>query len=121
MGSQNFFFMSPSLNCERALIEAIFIFCSWNIFLKVCEQLPALCIVFGCVCKNLNMISFQSGLLILFLLSFTGNLVTVKYLRLERYHERFPEAENYTSPLVPSNNKMMSLSEPYYKSPMETC
>ncbi|XP_013397235.1 inner nuclear membrane protein Man1-like [Lingula anatina] len=50
---------------------------------------------------------------------FDGNLVTVKYLRLERYHERFPDAANSTVPLVPSNNKMRSLSQPYHRSPLE--
>ncbi|XP_059475271.1 inner nuclear membrane protein Man1-like isoform X2 [Neocloeon triangulifer] len=40
---------------------------------------------------------------------FDGNLVTVKFLRLERYHERFPEAINACIPLRPSNNLKRSL------------
>lgn len=30
---------------------------------------------------------------------FDGKLVTVKYLRLDRYHQRFPQAQNCTTPL----------------------
>ncbi|GAB6020204.1 hypothetical protein CHUAL_002925 [Chamberlinius hualienensis] len=33
---------------------------------------------------------------------FDGKLVTVKYLRLERYHERFPDAIECTKPIQPS-------------------
>ncbi|XP_069693659.1 inner nuclear membrane protein Man1 [Periplaneta americana] len=40
---------------------------------------------------------------------FDSNLVTVKYLRLERYHERFPEAQDARVPLHPSNNEKLSL------------
>lgn len=40
---------------------------------------------------------------------FDSNLVTVKYLRLERYHERFPEAGGAIVPLNPSNNQKLSL------------
>jgi len=36
---------------------------------------------------------------------FDGNLVTVRYLRLERYHERFPEAIHENSPLQPSSKR----------------
>ncbi|XP_014232175.1 uncharacterized protein LOC106656052 isoform X2 [Trichogramma pretiosum] len=45
---------------------------------------------------------------------FDGHLVTVKYLRLERYHERFPESVNFKSPLKPSNNKRLSLQAHYF-------
>ncbi|KAG1698539.1 Inner nuclear membrane protein Man1 [Nymphon striatum] len=41
---------------------------------------------------------------------FDGKLVTVKFLRLERYHEHYPEAIDITTPLKPSNNLKMSLS-----------
>ncbi|KAK7878896.1 hypothetical protein WMY93_030830 [Mugilogobius chulae] len=34
---------------------------------------------------------------------FDGKLVTVKYLRLDRYHQRFPQAQSCTSPLRPSS------------------
>ncbi|XP_015124863.1 inner nuclear membrane protein Man1 [Diachasma alloeum] len=40
---------------------------------------------------------------------FDGHLVTVKYLRLERYHERFPDAVRCTQPLKPSNNQRLSM------------
>lgn len=40
---------------------------------------------------------------------FTGELVTVKYLRLERYHERFPTATKARDPMRPSNNLKLSL------------
>ncbi|XP_014218016.1 inner nuclear membrane protein Man1 [Copidosoma floridanum] len=40
---------------------------------------------------------------------FDGHLVTVKYLRLERYHERFPEAVTFKIPLKPSNNQRLSM------------
>uniref|UniRef100_A0A8C6TBM6 Inner nuclear membrane protein Man1 n=1 Tax=Neogobius melanostomus TaxID=47308 RepID=A0A8C6TBM6_9GOBI len=33
---------------------------------------------------------------------FDGKLVTVKYLRLDRYHQRFPQAQSCTTPLHPS-------------------
>ncbi|XP_021927347.1 inner nuclear membrane protein Man1 isoform X2 [Zootermopsis nevadensis] len=47
---------------------------------------------------------------------FDSNLVTVKYLRLERYHERFPEAKGAVVPLHPSNNQKLSLQ---WQSPLE--
>jgi membrane protein Man1 len=47
---------------------------------------------------------------------FVGNLVTVKYLRLERYHERFPESEGAVVPLHPSNNQKLSLQ---WQNPLE--
>ncbi|XP_034941476.1 inner nuclear membrane protein Man1 [Chelonus insularis] len=50
---------------------------------------------------------------------FDGHLVTVKYLRLERYHERFPDAVRCTIPLKPSNNQRLSMQAHYWQSPME--
>ncbi|GFW74886.1 inner nuclear membrane protein Man1 [Trichonephila clavipes] len=50
---------------------------------------------------------------------FDGKLVTVKYLKLSRYLERFPEAEHCTEPLKPSNNKRLSLSTPFFSSALE--
>ncbi|XP_012140094.1 LEM domain-containing inner nuclear membrane protein MAN1 [Megachile rotundata] len=44
---------------------------------------------------------------------FDGHLVTVKYLRLERYHERFPDARRCTTPLKPSNNQRLSMQAEY--------
>ncbi|CAK9797698.1 Inner nuclear membrane protein Man1 [Anthophora quadrimaculata] len=44
---------------------------------------------------------------------FDGHLVTVKYLRLERYHERFPDARRCTTPLKPSNNQRLSMQADY--------
>ncbi|XP_063072807.1 inner nuclear membrane protein Man1 [Engraulis encrasicolus] len=35
---------------------------------------------------------------------FDGKLVTVKYLRLDRYHQRFPQAVGCTAPLKPSSS-----------------
>ncbi|KAL3219541.1 hypothetical protein MRX96_030301 [Rhipicephalus microplus] len=40
---------------------------------------------------------------------FDGNLITVKYLRLERYHDRFPEARYCQSSLRPSNSLRLSM------------
>lgn len=40
---------------------------------------------------------------------FDGEIVSVKYLRLERYHERFPNSVNFTTPLVPSNDQKRSI------------
>ncbi|XP_034233248.1 inner nuclear membrane protein Man1 [Thrips palmi] len=40
---------------------------------------------------------------------FDSELVTVKYLRLERYHERFPAATKSREPMRPSNNLKLSL------------
>lgn len=50
---------------------------------------------------------------------FDGKLVTVKYLRLERYLERFPAAEHCVEPLKPSNNDRLSLSAPFFSSALE--
>ncbi|XP_076310048.1 inner nuclear membrane protein Man1-like [Tachypleus tridentatus] len=50
---------------------------------------------------------------------FDGKLVTVKYLRLERYHERFPSSRYSTMPLKPSNNMRLSLSVPFQNSVLE--
>ncbi|OAD59627.1 Inner nuclear membrane protein Man1, partial [Eufriesea mexicana] len=44
---------------------------------------------------------------------FDGHLVTVKYLRLERYYERFPDARRCTTPLKPSNNQRLSMQADY--------
>uniref|UniRef100_A0A8D0L8J4 Inner nuclear membrane protein Man1 n=1 Tax=Sphenodon punctatus TaxID=8508 RepID=A0A8D0L8J4_SPHPU len=41
---------------------------------------------------------------------FDGKLVTVKYLRLDRYHHRFPQALTCNTPLKPSNSHMNSMS-----------
>uniref|UniRef100_A0A9J7Z2J6 Inner nuclear membrane protein Man1 n=1 Tax=Cyprinus carpio carpio TaxID=630221 RepID=A0A9J7Z2J6_CYPCA len=41
---------------------------------------------------------------------FDGKLVTVKYLRLDRYHQRFPQALGCNTPLKPSNSSMNSMS-----------
>ncbi|XP_063165310.1 inner nuclear membrane protein Man1 isoform X2 [Candoia aspera] len=41
---------------------------------------------------------------------FDGKLVTVKYLRLDRYHHRFPQAIACSAPLKPSNAHMNSMS-----------
>ncbi|KAK8751500.1 hypothetical protein OTU49_008765, partial [Cherax quadricarinatus] len=43
---------------------------------------------------------------------YDGNLVTVKFLRDERYHQRFPSARHATCRLRPSNNKRLSLQVP---------
>ncbi|KAI0216329.1 Inner nuclear membrane protein Man1 [Lamellibrachia satsuma] len=51
---------------------------------------------------------------------FDGNLVTVKYLRLERYHERFPDSIGITAYMQPSNSQKKSLSVPFYRSVLET-
>ncbi|XP_033212036.1 inner nuclear membrane protein Man1-like [Belonocnema kinseyi] len=50
---------------------------------------------------------------------YDGRLVTVKYLRLERYHERFPDAVYFTTPLKPSNNQRLSLQSNFWQTPME--
>ncbi|XP_016130323.1 inner nuclear membrane protein Man1-like [Sinocyclocheilus grahami] len=41
---------------------------------------------------------------------FDGKLVTVKYLRLDRYHQRFPQALGCNMPLKPSSSCMNSMS-----------
>lgn len=41
---------------------------------------------------------------------FDGKLVTVKYLRLDRYHHRFPQALTCSTPLKPSDKHMNSMS-----------
>uniref|UniRef100_A0A0A9XRE3 Inner nuclear membrane protein Man1 n=1 Tax=Lygus hesperus TaxID=30085 RepID=A0A0A9XRE3_LYGHE len=40
---------------------------------------------------------------------FASNLITVKYIREHRYHERFPDSVNCTKPLRPSNDYQRSL------------
>ncbi|KAM5170353.1 inner nuclear membrane protein Man1 [Mantella aurantiaca] len=42
---------------------------------------------------------------------FDGKLVTVKYLRLDRYHHRFPQAITCNTPLKPLNKHMNSMSQ----------
>jgi len=37
---------------------------------------------------------------------YAGNLVTVKYMREERYHERFPDSKHHTNPLRPAPPKL---------------
>ncbi|CAN8025853.1 unnamed protein product [Ixodes persulcatus] len=54
-------------------------------------------------------ILLASSLLTPHILPRTGNLITVKYLRLERYHERFPESQYCREPLKPSNSLRLSL------------
>jgi len=39
---------------------------------------------------------------------FDGRLVTVKFLRLERYHERFPGSKSSSSPLKPGSHQNTS-------------
>nr|CAD7204768.1 unnamed protein product [Timema douglasi] len=50
---------------------------------------------------------------------FDSKLVTVKYLRLERYYERFPGAARAIAPLKPSNNQKLSMPVHNWTSPME--
>lgn len=51
---------------------------------------------------------------------FDGKLVTVKYLREQRYYERFPEAALASEPVRPSNSNQASLSRPFHSSITET-
>ncbi|KAI5617904.1 inner nuclear membrane protein Man1, partial [Silurus asotus] len=41
---------------------------------------------------------------------FDGKLVTVKYLRLDRYHQRFPQALGCNTPLKPSSSNMNTMA-----------
>ncbi|XP_029901634.1 inner nuclear membrane protein Man1 [Myripristis murdjan] len=41
---------------------------------------------------------------------FDGKLVTVKYLRLDRYHQRFPQAQHCSTPLKASSSHMNTIS-----------
>ncbi|XP_071773365.1 inner nuclear membrane protein Man1 [Centroberyx gerrardi] len=41
---------------------------------------------------------------------FDGKLVTVKYLRLDRYHQRFPQAQGCSMPLKASSSNMNTIS-----------
>ncbi|XP_062851962.1 inner nuclear membrane protein Man1 [Trichomycterus rosablanca] len=41
---------------------------------------------------------------------FDGKLVTVKYLRLDRYHQRFPQAKGCNTPLKPSSSSMNTMA-----------
>ncbi|XP_076469474.1 inner nuclear membrane protein Man1-like [Babylonia areolata] len=50
---------------------------------------------------------------------FDGRLVTVKHLKVEHYHNRWPEAKFAWRPLQPSTNQMRSLAQPYYRSSLE--
>ncbi|XP_061187269.1 inner nuclear membrane protein Man1-like isoform X2 [Saccostrea echinata] len=50
---------------------------------------------------------------------FDGRLVTVKYLRLELYHNKFPDSRRAQKSLQPSNSKMASLAQPYHRSTLE--
>lgn len=48
-----------------------------------------------------------------------GRLVTVKYLRLELYHNKFPESKQALKSLQPSTTQMTSLARPYHRSTLE--
>ncbi|BFZ08387.1 hypothetical protein BsWGS_11426 [Bradybaena similaris] len=50
---------------------------------------------------------------------FDGRLVTVKHLKTDHYHKRWPDARDATKPLKPSTDQMRSLSQPYYRSSLE--
>lgn len=50
---------------------------------------------------------------------FDGRLVTVKYLRLELYHNKFPDSKQALKSLQPSNTQMTSLARPYHRSTLE--
>nr|KAG5706031.1 hypothetical protein BaRGS_028140 [Batillaria attramentaria] len=50
---------------------------------------------------------------------FDGRLVTVKHLKVEHYHNRWPEAKFAWRPLQPSTDQMRSLAQPYYRSSLE--
>ncbi|GFR59713.1 inner nuclear membrane protein Man1-like [Elysia marginata] len=50
---------------------------------------------------------------------FDGRLVTVKHLKTDHYHKRWPEARTASQPCKPSSDSMRSLSQPYYRSSLE--
>jgi len=50
---------------------------------------------------------------------FDGRLVTVKYLREQRYEERYPESQGASTAILPSNNARLSLSQPFHSSVIE--
>jgi len=50
---------------------------------------------------------------------FDGRLVTVKYLREQRYEERYPASRNATVPLQASSKERLSLSRPFHSSIIE--
>lgn len=50
---------------------------------------------------------------------FDGRLVTVKYLRLELYHNKFPDSKQALKSLQPSNTQMTSLARPFHRSTLE--
>ncbi|XP_041349806.1 inner nuclear membrane protein Man1-like isoform X2 [Gigantopelta aegis] len=50
---------------------------------------------------------------------FDRRLVTARYLKLDYYHNRFPDSVNAVKALLPSTDQMSSLSQPYYRSSLE--
>ncbi|KAL8566384.1 hypothetical protein ACOMHN_049342 [Nucella lapillus] len=50
---------------------------------------------------------------------FDGRLVTVKHIKVEHYHNRWPEAKFAWRPLQPSTDQMRSLAQPYHRSSLE--
>lgn len=48
--------------------------------------------------------------------SVPGKLVTVKYLRLDRYHQRFPQALGCNTPLKPSSSNMNTMARLHQRS-----
>ncbi|XP_062598165.1 xanthine dehydrogenase/oxidase-like, partial [Saccostrea cucullata] len=46
-------------------------------------------------------------------------LLTVKYLRLELYHSKFPDSRRAQKSLHPSNSKKASMAQPYHRSTLE--
>ncbi|XP_066525078.1 inner nuclear membrane protein Man1 [Hoplias malabaricus] len=52
---------------------------------------------------------------------FDGKLVTVKYLRLDRYHQRFPQALGCITPLKASNSSMNTMARLQQRSSTSSC
>jgi len=50
---------------------------------------------------------------------FDGRLVTVKYLREQRYEERYADSRGASIAILPSNNSRLSLSQPFHSSVIE--
>lgn len=50
---------------------------------------------------------------------FDGRLVTVKYLREQRYEEHYPDSRGARTAILPSNNACLSLSQPFHSSVIE--
>ncbi|XP_041833472.1 inner nuclear membrane protein Man1 [Melanotaenia boesemani] len=94
--------MEVGENWDLAIQEAILEKCSDNdgiVHIAVDKNSREGCVYVKCLSAEYSGKAFKA----LHGSWFDGKLVTVKYLRLDRYHQRFPQAQSCSTPLKPSS------------------